>query len=72
MEIYTKEIPLYKNVFFGDIDRELEKEMLLPDYSPDITRLVKLDATPYIESAVLNGDKCVVGHQGLEPRTDRL
>ncbi len=60
MEIYTKEIPLYKNVFFGDVDKELEKEMLLPDYSPDITRLVKLDATPYIESAVLNGDKCVV------------
>ncbi len=60
MDIYTKEIPLYKNVFCGDVDRELEKEMSLPDYSPDITRLVKLDATPYIESAVLNGDKCLV------------
>lgn len=60
MEIYTKEIPLFKSVFCGDVDREFEKETSLPDYCPDITRLIKLDATPYVESAVLNGDKCII------------
>lgn len=60
MEIYTKEIPLFKSVFCGDVDREFEKETSLADYCPDILRLVKLDATPYVESAVINGDKCII------------
>ena len=41
MEIYTKEIPLFKSVFCGDVDREFEKETSLADYSPDISRLIK-------------------------------
>ena len=60
MEIYTKEIPLFKNVFCGDVDREFEKETSLADYCPDILRLIKLDASPYVESAVINGDKCII------------
>lgn len=60
MEIYTKEIPLFKSVFCGDVDREFEKETSLADYSPDISRLIKLDATPYVESAIINGDKCII------------
>ncbi len=60
MEICTKEIPLFKSVFCGDVDREFEKETSLADYCSGILRLIKLDATPYVESAVINGDKCIV------------
>lgn len=60
MEILSREIPLFKSVFCGDIDRETEKELVLPDYCPDITRLIRVDATPYIESCFAGGTKCTV------------
>lgn len=60
MEILSREIPLFKNIFCGDIDRETEKELVLPDYCPDITRLIRVDATPYIENCSALGTKCTV------------
>lgn len=60
MEILSREIPLFKTVFCGEIDRETEKELSLPDYCPDITRLIRVDATPYIEGCFATGNKCTV------------
>ncbi len=60
MELFQREIPIFRNVFCGDIDRESEKELSLPDYCPDISRIIRMDATPYIENKTVNGDKCTV------------
>lgn len=60
MELFQREIPILKNVFCGDIDRENERELTLPDYCPDISKLIRMDATPYIENKSSVGDKCIV------------
>ncbi len=57
MNILKQEIPICKTVFYGDIDKELEKELILPDYCPDIAKIVRIDATPYIESIKASGDR---------------
>lgn len=42
------------------VDKDLEMEETLPDYCPDISRLVRVDCMPYIESSEVNGDRCTV------------
>lgn len=39
--------------------KDIELEGVLPDYSPDISRLVRVDAVPYVEN-VKCGDKCEI------------
>ena len=60
MEILSRDIPIFKSVFHFEVDKETEKELSLPDYCPDITKLIRIDATPYIESSVMSGEKCTV------------
>ncbi len=60
MELFQREIPIYKNVFCSDIDREYEKELILPDYCPDIVRIIRMDATPYVENKTYNNEICTV------------
>ena len=43
-----------------NVDKEIELESSLPDYCPDIARLIRVDCTPVIESADINGDKCII------------
>lgn len=42
------------------VDKDLELEGALPDFCPDISRLIRVDCTPYIESNEVNGDRCLV------------
>ncbi|MDD4422787.1 MAG: DUF3794 domain-containing protein, partial [Eubacteriales bacterium] len=42
------------------VDKDLELESSLPDYCPDISRLIRVDCVPVIESSEINGEKCVV------------
>lgn len=60
MELFHREIPIFRNIFCGDIDRENEKELSLPDYCPDISRLIRIDATPYIENKTVSENKCII------------
>ena len=60
MEILSRDIPIFKSVFHSEVDKETEKELSLPDYCPDITKLIRIDATPYIESSAINGERCTV------------
>ncbi len=39
--------------------KDIELEGVLPDYSPDISRLVRVDAAPYVESVKCD-DKCEI------------
>lgn len=60
MEINTSEVLLGKSLFAADIDKEIEKEFALPDYCPDVERIIRVDANPYIESASCAGGRCTV------------
>ncbi|OGO87261.1 MAG: hypothetical protein A2Y15_01935 [Clostridiales bacterium GWF2_36_10] len=42
------------------VDKDLELEGTLPDFCPDISRLIRVDCIPYIDSSDVNGDKCLV------------
>lgn len=55
-----KEILFPKRVLHTTVDKDLELEGSLPDYCPDISRLIRVDCTPVIESSEINGDKCFV------------
>jgi hypothetical protein len=43
----------------------LELEESLPDYCPDIARLIRVDCTPVIESSEFSGDRCVVSGKAV-------
>ena len=42
------------------MDKDLDLEGLLPDYCPDISRLIRVDCTPFIESSDISGERCLV------------
>lgn len=42
------------------VDKDLELEGTLPDFCPDISRLIRVDCTPYIDSSEISGDRCLV------------
>jgi LysM domain. len=43
-------VPISEKVFFDRIDKELEFDAVLPEYCPNIAKVVKLDAYPKLES----------------------
>jgi len=43
----------------------LELEESLPDYCPDIARLIRVDCSPVIENSEFSGDRCVVSGKAV-------
>ncbi len=60
MSIITNEILIPKKIFGAKVDKELELDAQLPDYCPDIARLVKVDCTPFAERCDVEGDKAIL------------
>ncbi|MBO5870686.1 MAG: DUF3794 domain-containing protein [Clostridia bacterium] len=58
--ISTYELLIPKKVFSSKIDKELEFDSPLPEYCPDIARIVKVDCTPFIENCEVNDGKATV------------
>ncbi len=58
--ISTNEILIPKKIFSSKIDKDLEFDSPLPEYCPDIARIVKVDCTPFAESCEVADGKATV------------
>ncbi len=56
----VREIYVPKRLLRTTVDKDLELEEALPDFCPDISRLIRVDCTPIIESSDINENKCLV------------
>lgn len=62
ISITTNQIAIPKRLFTSTVDKELELEAILPDYCADISRIVKVDCTPFAEVCeIADGKACVKG-----------
>lgn len=55
--INRETIPVSENVFDGVQEQGVELDYILPDYYPDIFRLVRCEVVPVITGYSINGDK---------------
>lgn len=60
MAVTTNEILIPKKIFSSRIDKDLEFDSALPEYCPDIARIVKVDCTPFTESCDCADGKATV------------
>ncbi len=60
--ITTYELLIPKKVISSKVDKDLEFDSPLPEYCPDIARIIKVDCTPFAESCeVADGKVTVTG-----------
>lgn len=55
--INRETVPVSENVFDGIQEQGVEMDYILPDYYPDIFRLVRCEVTPVITGYSISGDK---------------
>lgn len=60
MPITTNEIFIPKKIFQSTADKELELDSAIPEFSPDVSRIVKVDCTPFAESASIQDGKATL------------
>ncbi|MBR2901370.1 MAG: DUF3794 domain-containing protein [Clostridia bacterium] len=65
MAITTNEILIPKKLLSTKVEKELEYDFPLPEYCPDIARLIKVDCTPFAESCSIEDGKAVVKGKAL-------
>ncbi len=63
--ITTNEILIPKKLLSTKVEKELEYDFPLPEYCPDIARLIKVDCTPFAESCSIEDGKAVVKGKAL-------
>jgi len=56
-KINRETVPVSENVFEGVQEQGVEMDYILPDYYPDIFRLVRCEVVPVITGYSINGDK---------------
>lgn len=60
LPIITNEILIPKRIFSSKVDKDLELDSLLPEFCPDIARIVKVDCTPFPESVSVSDGKATL------------
>ncbi len=65
MAIAFNEILIPKKLFSYNPEKELEFDTSLPDYCPDIARLIKVDCTPFVENCVIEKDKAIISGKAV-------
>mgnify|MGYP003302750440 CR=1 FL=1 len=60
MAITTNEISIPKKLFGARVDKDLEFDTQIPEFCPDIARLIKVDCTPFAETCEIDDSKAVV------------
>ena len=60
MAITTSDLLIPKKVISTKIDKELEFDSPLPEYCPDIARIIKVDCTPFAEGCSIADGKVTV------------
>ncbi len=63
--ITINEILIPKKLFSAKLDKELEYDSALPDYCPDIARLIKVDCTPFTENCNIENGKATVNGKAV-------
>lgn len=58
--ITTNEILIPKKLFGAKVDKDLEFDTSIPEYCPDVARLIKVDCTPFAESCEIEDGKATV------------
>jgi hypothetical protein len=58
--ITTNEILIPKKIFTSRVDKDLELDATIPEFSPDVSRIVKVDCTPFTESISIQDGKAVL------------
>lgn len=62
MAISTYELLIPKRITVPKVDKDLEHDSILPEYCPDIARIIKIDCTPFAENcSVSDGQATVTG-----------
>lgn len=60
ISITTNEILIPKKIFSSKVDKELEFDSSLPEFCPDIARIIKIDCTPFSERCEIADGKATV------------
>ena len=60
MPITTNEIAIPKKIFTSKVEKELELDSTIPEFSPDVSRIVKVDCTPFTESVTIQDGKATL------------
>lgn len=63
--ITTNEILIPKKLLSTKVEKELEYDFPLPEYCPDIARLIKVDCTPFAESCSIEDGKAIAKGKAL-------
>ncbi len=62
MAISTYELSIPKRIISPKVDKDLESDYPIPEYCPDIARIIKVDCTPFAEScSISDGQVTVTG-----------
>ncbi len=67
MELNLQRQPITINevVYDGSAEQPLECDALLPDYCPDIVKILKCSVEAHIGAATVNGDRCTAEGMAL-------
>lgn len=60
MPITTNEILIPRKIFSSRVDKDLELDATIPEFSPDVSRIVKVDCTPFTESVNIQDGKATL------------
>jgi len=65
MGISTYELLIPKKFISSKVDKDLEFDSPLPEYCPDIARIIKVDCTPFSESCEISDGKAMVSGKAV-------
>ncbi len=57
MKIINETLDIRETIFEGNPEQGFESDILLPDYCPDVRRILKCHVTPKVSQCYQNGDK---------------
>lgn len=60
LRVIQDKIMINENVYDGSTEQSIECDMMLPDYCPDIQKILKCKATPRITNKQLSADKVYI------------
>ena len=55
--IIRETVPAAENIFSGTQEQPVELDYILPDYCPDIFRLVRCEVLPVVTGSAVTGDR---------------
>ncbi len=65
MAITTNQLLIPKKILEAETEKELEFDSSLPEYCPDIARIVKVDCTPFAEGCEISEGKAIVSGKAV-------